>query len=225
LNRLPRLLNRRAAEAVAVALLFAAVFVPGARADYAVLRSGQRLHITTYERVGANMRLTTVGGMLEIPAETVLSIEPEDTFPPVKNKLADVPFADLIVTAAMLHGVAPGLVASVIAIESNFNPRAVSERSARGLMQLMPGTAARFGVSDAFDPKQNIDAGTRYLKELLDRYQGDLALALAGYNAGPDRVEQFRAVPPYPETQNYVRRVTEKFRQGYQHSARNQAPQ
>ena len=107
---------------------------------------------------------------------------------------------------------APELVASVIAVESNFNPNAVSWKSARGLMQLMPETAARFGVTNVFDPAQNIDAGTRYLKELLLRYNGDLALALAAYNAGPERVTQFRAAPPYRETQNYIRRVTEKYR-------------
>jgi soluble lytic murein transglycosylase-like protein len=80
-------------------------------------------------------------------------------------------------------------------------------------MQLMPQTATRFGVTNVFDPQQNIDAGTRYLKELLKRYHGDLALTLAAYNAGPDRVEQFRSVPPYRETRNYVRRVTERFQQ------------
>jgi soluble lytic murein transglycosylase-like protein len=124
-----------------------------------------------------------------------------------------VPFAELIGEAAQTHGIAPELVASVIAVESNFNPRAVSARSARGLMQLMPETAARFGVSDIFDPRQNINAGTRYLKELLERYNGNLALALAAYNAGPDKVEQFRAIPPYRETRDYVRRVAKKLRE------------
>ena len=86
-------------------------------------------------------------------------------------KLLDVPFANFISESARAHGVAPELVASVIAVESNFNPNAVSWRSARGLMQLMPETAARFGVTQVFDPQQNIEAGTRYLKELLIRYQ------------------------------------------------------
>lgn len=187
---------------------------PAARADYAVLQTGQRIHITGYERLGATVRLTMTGGTLEIPTDSVQRIDPEDTFTPVQIKLLDVPFAALIADSAKAHGVAPALVASVIAVESNFNPNAVSWRSARGLMQLMPQTAARLGVKNVFDPRQNIEAGTRYLKELLLRFDGDLALTLAAYNAGPDRVDQYhRSVPPYRETQDYVRRVTEKFRQ------------
>jgi Transglycosylase SLT domain len=196
---------------------FAAI-APCARADYVVLQSGQRIHVTGYERVGDSLHLTMAGGTLEIPADALLRVDPEDTFLPVKVKLLDAPFANFITESARAHGVAPELVASVIAVESNFNPNAVSWRSARGLMQLMPKTAARFGVTRVFDPQQNIEAGTRYLKELLLRYNGDLALTLAAYNAGPDRVGQYRAVPPYRETRDYVRRVTEKFRKTYQAS-------
>ncbi len=198
----------------AIAMMFAALsaLAPCARADYIVLQSGQRIHVTGYERVGDTLRLTMVGGTLEIPADALVRIDPEDVFLPVKVKLLDVPYANFIADSARVHGVAPELVASVIAVESNFNPNAVSWRSARGLMQLMPQTAARFGVTKIFDPQQNIEAGTKYLKELLLRYNGDLALTLAAYNAGPDRVEQYRSVPPYRETRDYVRRVTEKFR-------------
>src|ERR1700722_9483652 len=192
-----------------------AALVPCARADYIVLQSGQRIHVTAYERVGGTLRLTMSGGTLEIPADALVRVDPEDTFPPVKVKLLDVPYANFISESARLHGVVPELVASVIAVESNFNPNAVSWRYARGLMQLMPQTAARFGVTKIFDPQQNIDAGTRYLKELLVRYKGDLSLTLAAYNAGPDRVEQYRAVPPFRETRDYIRRVTEKFRTTY----------
>ena len=189
-----------------------AALAPGARADYIVLQTGQRIHVTGYERMGDSLLLTMTGGSMELPAETVVRVDPEDTFTPVKIKLLDMPFATFISESARAHGVAPELVASVIAVESNFNPNAVSWRSARGLMQLMPETAARFGVKQMFDPRQNIEAGTRYLKELLLRYNGDLALTLAAYNAGPDRVQQYRSIPPYRETRDYVRRVTEKFR-------------
>jgi len=200
--------------------------VPGARAEYAVLQSGQRLHITAYERTGDTLRLTMAGGLLEVPVDSVIRIEPEDTFLPVnKMKLLDVPFAEFIGEAARTQGLAPELVASVIAVESNFNPRAVSPKSARGLMQLMPETAARFGVSNVFDPRENINAGTRYLKELLERYNGNLALALAAYNAGPDKVEQFRAVPPYRETRDYVRRVANKLREASKARAAITPPQ
>lgn len=201
-----------------VALGALAALAPCARADYVVLQSGQRIHVTGYERVGNTLHLTMPGGTLEIPSDAVVRVDPEDTFQPVKVKLLDVPFANLIADSAKLHGVAPELVASVIAVESNFNPNAVSWRSARGLMQLMPETAARFGVTRVFDPRENIEAGTRYLKELLTRYNGDLRLTLAAYNAGPDRVGQYRSVPPYRETREYVRRVTEKFRNSYRAS-------
>jgi hypothetical protein len=200
-----------AKRAAVVAAIVCATLAPGARADYAVLQSGQRLHITGYETIGETIRLTMAGGTLEIPAASLLRIDPEDTFLPVKVMLLDVPFSDFIAASSLTHGVAAELVASVISVESNFNPNAVSVKSARGLMQLMPRTAAHFGVKNVFDPKQNIDAGTHYLKELLLRYNGDLSLTLAAYNAGPDRVERFRSVPPYRETRDYVRRVTDKF--------------
>jgi soluble lytic murein transglycosylase-like protein len=183
-----------------------------------VLQSGQRIHVTGYERVGDTLHLTMVGGTLEIPADALVRVDPEDVFLPIKVKLLDVPFAGFIADSAHAHGLAPELVASVIAVESNFNPKAISWKSARGLMQLMPETAARLGVTKIFDPQQNIEGGTKYLKELLLRYNGDLSLALAAYNAGPERVELYRAVPPYRETREYVRRVTEKFRKT------NQAP-
>ncbi len=200
------------------AIVALAALAPCARADYVVLQSGQRIHVTGYERLGDTLRLTMAGGTLEIPADALVRIDPEDTFVTVKVKLLDVPYANFISESARAHGVAPELVASVIAVESNFNPNAVSWRSARGLMQLMPETAARFGVTRVFDPQQNIEAGTRYLKELLIRYHYDLALTLAAYNAGPDRVGQYRSVPPYRETRDYVRRVTEKFQKTYRAS-------
>jgi Transglycosylase SLT domain len=105
----------------------------------------------------------------------------------------------------------PDLVNSVIKAESGFNVRAVSPKGAQGLMQLMPGTASQLGVPNAFDPEANIEGGTRYLRELLERYNFDLVKALAAYNAGPQRVEQFGGVPPYYETRAYVARIVRDF--------------
>lgn len=105
----------------------------------------------------------------------------------------------------------PDFVNSVIKAESGFNVRAVSRKGAQGLMQLMPGTASQLGVSNAFDPQANVDGGTRYLRELLERYNFDMVKALAAYNAGPQRVEHFGGVPPYSETRAYVARIVRDF--------------
>jgi soluble lytic murein transglycosylase-like protein len=105
----------------------------------------------------------------------------------------------------------PDLVNSVIKAESGFNARAVSPKGARGLMQLMPGTASQLGVPNAFDAQANVEGGTKYLRELLERYNFDLVKALAAYNAGPQRVEHFGGVPPYYETRAYVARIVRDF--------------
>lgn len=105
----------------------------------------------------------------------------------------------------------PDLVNSVIKAESGFNARAVSPKGAQGLMQLMPGTASQLGVSNVFDPQANVEGGARYLRELLERYNFDLRKALAAYNAGPQRVEQFGGIPPYYETRAYVAKVVKDF--------------
>jgi soluble lytic murein transglycosylase-like protein len=118
----------------------------------------------------------------------------------------------LIAEASKNFDVSPLLVDSVIRVESNYNPLAVSPKGALGLMQLMPATAQRFGVTDSFDPKQNIEAGVRYLKFLQDAFQDD-RLAIAAYNAGEKAVAKYRDVPPYPETINYVAKVGKKYGQ------------
>ena len=112
-----------------------------------------------------------------------------------------------IIEAARKHGVDVDLVRAIIQVESGFNPRAVSRKGAKGLMQLMPGTARDMGARNALDPRQNIFAGVRYLRILLDAFEGDLTLATAAYNAGPTVVKRHRGVPPYEETRNYVDRV------------------
>lgn len=187
---------------------------PGARADYVVLRSGARLHVTSYQRAGDRIRLTVDGGTIELAASDVAAIEPEEVFTanaPAAARRVTGPYADLIRRAAKEHGLNAALIERVIAAESNFNPRAISRKDAFGLMQLLPETAAQYNVMNLFDPAENIDAGTRYLKALLDQYDGNLRLALAAYNAGPEAVKRYSGVPPFPETQKYVRRITSQM--------------
>jgi soluble lytic murein transglycosylase-like protein len=120
---------------------------------------------------------------------------------------AGVPYGDLVQNAAGKAGVEPALVAAVAKAESSFNPRAQSGAGAKGLMQLMDGTARRLGVSDSFDPAQSLDAGARFLGDLLNQFHGDVRLALAAYNAGPATVQKYGGMPPYQETQRYVPKV------------------
>jgi soluble lytic murein transglycosylase-like protein len=186
---------------------------PSAHADYAVLRSGARLHVTGYEVKGDRVLLRIQGGSVEIPATELIDVEPEDIFPvpPPPNVDFRSRYANLIHAAALKHGVDEKLIAGVIAAESNFDPQAVSPKRALGLMQLLPTTAARYSVRNVFDPAQNIDGGTHYLKDLLVKYRGNVVLALAAYNAGPDVVDRYGGVPPLPETENYVYRITSKL--------------
>ena len=116
-----------------------------------------------------------------------------------------------IVQAASRHNVDPNLVRSVVKVESNYNPNAVSRKGAMGLMQLMPGTARSLNVTNPFDPAQNVDAGVRHLKRLLESYGGDVRLSLAAYNAGSAAVARSAGVPRYAETRNYVRRITNLY--------------
>ena len=193
------------------AFLIALFAAQPAKADYAVLRSGQRLHITGWQNLGDTVRLDLAGGSVTIPASDLDRIEPEELFGESAQREADVPYSAQIRNAAHTYGLDPALVASVIAVESNFNSRAVSKKSALGLMQLLPETAAQMAVRNAFDPVENIDGGTRYLKQLLDRYDQNLVLALAAYNAGPKRVDFYRGIPPLAETRSYISRVISRL--------------
>jgi soluble lytic murein transglycosylase-like protein len=199
---------KRAALFLSLGLLAA----PALRAEYVVLRSGQRLKVTGYQLVGDKYRLQMSGGTVEIAAADVVTIEPEEVFTPQPAKpIVKAPYRELVEAAAARYKVDADLITSVIAVESNFDPKALSPKNARGLMQLLPETAERLGVQNIYDPQENIDAGTRYLRELLQMYNNDLALALAAYNAGPERVQQYGRVPPFAETLSYVRRVKRSY--------------
>jgi soluble lytic murein transglycosylase-like protein len=124
---------------------------------------------------------------------------------PVYAKYA---YDDIVAEAALLYDLDPHMIRAVMQTESGFNPMAVSPVGALGLMQLMPAVAAELGATDPLDPRQNIMAGSRYLRQLLDAHRGNIRLALASYNAGPANVAKYRAVPPFKETQNYVKKVT-----------------
>ena len=198
----------RAAGYCALLLLLVVLAAPALRAEYFVLRSGQRLKVTGYQLLGDKYHLQLSGGFVDIAAADVVTIEPEDVFTPVPPTVAPQPlYRDLVEAAAKRYSVDADLITSVIAVESNFDPKAVSRKNARGLMQLLPETAAQLGVKNIDDPAENIDAGTHYLRDLLQKYNNDLALALAAYNAGPDKVQLYGRVPPYAETISYVRRV------------------
>jgi len=131
---------------------------------------------------------------------------------PSASRLTAASIDGLIEAFAAEHSIDAALIRAVIRAESNFNHRAVSRKGAQGLMQLMPATIGRLSVGDAFDPHENIGAGVRYLRQLLDQFQGDLTLALAAYNAGENAVLRYRGVPPYQETREYVRKVLNQYR-------------
>jgi len=201
-------------------LLLTFLATPFARAEYFVLRGGERLHVTGYQLMGDKYRLQLQGGWVDVRLEDVVNIEPEEVFtpvvpPPLMPKTVPAanssPFHDLVVAAASRYGVDAELITSVMEVESHFDPNAISRKNARGLMQLLPETAERMGVKNIFDPQENIDGGTRYLKELLQLYNNDLTLALAAYNAGPDNVQKYGNVPPFRETVSYVNQVKRKY--------------
>ncbi|MGB4782511.1 transglycosylase SLT domain-containing protein [Candidatus Methylomirabilis sp.] len=133
---------------------------------------------------------------------------------PRTAKLTAANMSELIDAFAAESELDPALIRAVIQVESNFNRKAVSPKGAQGLMQLMPATIWRLSVGDAYDPHENIGAGVRYLRQLMDRFQGDVTLALAAYNAGENAVLRYKGVPPYKETRDYVTKILSLYRRG-----------
>ena len=187
--------------------------------EYAVLASGARLYADRHESDGGKVTLYTQTGSTELDATQVLSFEQEDFKPAEVAAPAAAPspatkpasLADLVDNAARKYGLPPAFVRAVVAVESGYRPDAVSPKGAIGLMQLMPATARELGA-DPTIPEQNVDAGTRYLRDLLLKYDNHTYHALAAYNAGPGAVDKYHGVPPYRETQNYILNVLRNWR-------------
>jgi len=198
---------------LALGLLGMPLFAFGA--DFAVLSNGFSIRHERREVIGSVTRLylgADRDGYVDVPTSEIDRFEKDLSAPAVaKTPARAQEMNEVINTVSSRHHLDPDLIDSVIHAESGFNPRAVSPKGAQGLMQLMPQTASRLGVADSFDPGANVEGGTRYLRELLERYNFDLIKALAAYNAGPQRVEQYHGVPPYYETQAYVARIVRDF--------------
>jgi soluble lytic murein transglycosylase-like protein len=194
--------------------------------EVAVLKNGFSIRYQRRETVGDVTRLyvnADGSSFVDVPTLQVDHFEgapdepasgfrlPASGVPPSGLRRPSINVDDLVNEASGRYRLDPDLVNSVIKAESGFNVRAVSPKGAQGLMQLMPGTASGLGVTNAFDPQANVEGGTKYLRELLERYNFDLVKALAAYNAGPQKVERFGGVPPYYETRAYVARVVKDF--------------
>jgi soluble lytic murein transglycosylase-like protein len=190
--------------------------------DNAVLRNGFSILHQRRQTIGDVTRLYIEGdqsSFVDIPTADIDHFETVPDLPTASSPQQPVAAAtnhafnlnETVKAASGAYQLDPDLVTSVIRAESGFNVRAVSPKGAQGLMQLMPQTATQLGVQNALDPQANVEAGTRYLRELLERYNFDLIKALAAYNAGPQRVEQYNGVPPYYETKAYVARIVRDF--------------
>jgi soluble lytic murein transglycosylase-like protein len=185
-----------------------------ASADIALLTNGSTLKVSARRAEGETLVLSLRGGgEVGVAAAMVRGFVPDEVLDEIGPAAAG-DLERLAEEAARRHGLDPALVRAVVAVESGFQPEAVSPRGAQGLMQLMPATARELGVADPLDAAANLDGGSRYLRSLLARYEGDLPKALAAYNAGMGAVARHRGVPPYAETRQYVRKVLGRYQTG-----------
>jgi soluble lytic murein transglycosylase-like protein len=202
-------------------LVCLAAALPLAAGEEVILTTGFRLRAERHQIEADSIHLYNGGAVTTLPLSSVAAVEPEDYVPPQPLPPAAVPAAkavdpkELVTEAALRQGLPPALLHSIAQVESGYRQDAVSPKGALGIMQLMPQTAKDLGA-DPSDPAQNVDAGARYLRELLLKYLDDpdqVHKALAAYNAGPGAVDRYDGIPPYRETIEYVRKVLERRRQ------------
>jgi len=202
------------------------IAITASAGEYVVLSNGFRIHADSHATDGVTTRIQTSQGIIEIPSNTVAAIEVEEYTPPAPPApVATKPQApapqptpaltakELVTRAAVQVGLPPAIVHSVARAESGYRTDAISPKGAIGVMQLMPGTAAELNA-DPYDPAQNVEAGARYLRDLLLKYENDphqVSKAIAAYNAGPGAVDKYNGVPPYRETVDYVNRVLKQY--------------
>jgi soluble lytic murein transglycosylase-like protein len=204
----------RRAFQLGLLLSLAALQLPAA--EIANLSNGFGIRHERHETLGGTTRLylggDISGGFVDVATAEIESYETAPAEPqPASKATESVSLQSIIASASARSQIDADFIAAVIRAESGSNPRAVSRKGAQGLMQLMPQTANALGVRDSFDPTENIDGGVRYLRDLLLQYNGDVAKALAAYNAGPQRVKQYGGVPPYRETHAYVARIISDY--------------
>jgi soluble lytic murein transglycosylase-like protein len=202
-------------------LIVCTLALPACAGEYVILCNGFQVHADRHEKTGDVVRLYTREGVTELPAAMVTAFQAEEYTPPAPPETAAQPQPtaqnaqpsphDLLKDAARRAAIPVELVHSVAKAESGLRQDAISNRGAIGIMQLMPGTAAELGANP-HDPKQNTQAGAKYLADLLTKYDGDVAKALAAYNAGPGAVDRYKGVPPYRETRSYVNRVIRDYK-------------
>lgn len=198
-----------------IALLLLLGGISAYPAELAILRNGFAIRHERRQPRNTEIRLyltATSNDYIDVPAGEIVGYERIDPQPAQVPSSVPASNIDEVISAASIrNGIDRDLVISLIRAESDFNTKALSPKGAQGLMQLMPQTAGQLGVKDPMDPASNVEGGTRYLRELLDLFNNDLVRALAAYNAGPQRVVQYRGVPPYPETRTYVSRILSDF--------------
>jgi len=211
---------RKAMGRVAMVCLAASAAVPAHAMERLTLRNGDIFDCVRHEPAGDHVRVYTSGeNYIELRATEIVSVDvlPEAAAPVVvpvvaaTGPLTKADLGEMLASAGRQHNIDADLLASIVKAESGGQVRAVSRTGARGLMQLMPGTARELGVADSFEPQQNINGGTKYLDQLLAYYHDDIVKAVAAYNAGPAAVDRYHGVPPYRETRAYVARVVNEF--------------